>query len=256
MQTMKSPYLELLKGVLTDTIVAEEPERGTPGFGRRFIEHYFRNPRPLTCVPRRRLDHIEACVRAVVREGIEGDLIEAGVWRGGVTVFMRAVLRELDERERVVWVADSFAGLPRPDAERFPKEARAFDSPAMQELGHLAVPMERVQEGFARLSLLDRQVRFLPGWFHESLPSAPIKRLALLRVDGDFYESTQAALSILVPLVSPGGFIIVDDYGEDDWTNCREAVDEFRAAEGIESPLTAVDEYCFYWRKASSQGEL
>jgi len=76
----------------------------------------------------------------------------------------------------------------------------------------LAVPLEEVQALFRRYDLLDAQVRFLKGWFKDTLAGAPIERLALLRLDGDLYESTMDALVPLYDKVSPGGFVIVDDY--------------------------------------------
>ncbi|HJU39681.1 MAG TPA: TylF/MycF/NovP-related O-methyltransferase, partial [Tahibacter sp.] len=87
------------------------------------------------------------------------------------------------------------------------------------------------------------------GWFKDTLPAAPIERLAVLRLDGDYYESTMDALVNLYEKVSVGGYVIVDDYGEDSWTYCRRAVDEFRAAHGIASPLVRVDAPCWYWRR-------
>jgi O-methyltransferase len=239
----------LLKRVLTDTVCTPEPRRGTPGFAAAFIDHYFSNPRPFTCVPVERLDHLEACLRRVVAEEIPGDVVEAGVWRGGVTMLMRAVLRELQANDRTVWVADSFAGLPRPDADRFPKEAFAYDTPVMQQIRQLAVPLGEVAAGFRTLGLLDDCVRFLPGWFADTLPAAPIDRLALLRIDADFYQSTWDALHALYDRLSPGGFVIIDDYGEASWTDCQAAVDQFREARGIAEPLEPVDPYCWFWRK-------
>ena len=97
--------------------------------------------------------------------------------------------------------------------------------------------------------VLDDRVRFLEGWFKDTLPSAPIKKIAVLRLDGDFYESTAHALVNLYDKVSPGGYIIVDDYAEDLWTNCRRAVDGFRLSRGIQEPLQAVDAWCYYWQK-------
>jgi hypothetical protein len=97
--------------------------------------------------------------------------------------------------------------------------------------------------------LLDDQVRWLKGWFKDTLPQAPIERLAVMRLDGDFYESTMDALTGLYERLSVGGYVIVDDYGEDDWTYCRRAVDEFRAARDIADPLIQIDRRCFYWRR-------
>jgi hypothetical protein len=246
---VKSAYLDLLKRVLTDTVLQPEPQRGQPGFRESFALHYFENPRALTCVPLQRLDNVEECVRRAVEDGVPGDLMEAGVWRGGVTIFMRAVLQELGVNDRTVWVADSFEGLPQPDHNRFPKEALAYESPAMRKLRFLAAPLLQVRGAFQCFDLLDDRVRFIPGWFRETLPSAPIEHLAVLRLDADFYESTRDVLVSLYDRVAPGGFVIIDDYGEDDWTYCRRAVDEFRASLGIREPLEPVDPYCWMWRK-------
>jgi hypothetical protein len=244
-----SQYLELLKRVLTDTVTESEPHRGAPGFAEWFISHYFENQRPFTCVPVERLDHLEQCIRQVIAERVPGDLLEAGIWRGGVTMFMRAVLKELDVTDRRVWGADSFEGLPRPTRGPSAKETIAFDSPAMERLGRLAVPRSRVEQGFRRFGLMDEQVRLLPGWFDASLPQAPIDQLAILRIDADFYASTLDVLNVLYEKVSPGGFIVVDDYGEDNWTDCRAAVDEFRRARAVTEAMEPVDPYCWFWQK-------
>jgi O-methyltransferase len=114
----------------------------------------------------------------------------------------------------------------------------------------LAVPLERVRELFARYGLLDDRVRFLPGWFADTLPRAPIERLALLRIDADLYESTGDALAALYDKVSSGGFVIVDDYGC--IPACRTAVDEFRAARGIQEPLEIIDWTGVFWRREAS----
>jgi O-methyltransferase len=108
-----------------------------------------------------RLQHLERCIRDVVARRVTGDLIEAGVWRGGVTIFMRGCLAALGETDRTVWVADSFQGLPRPDAAAYPADVadRLWTCP------ELAVPLEEVRANFARYGLLDGRVRFLAGWF-------------------------------------------------------------------------------------------
>jgi macrocin-O-methyltransferase TylF-like protien len=101
---------------------------------------------------------------------------------------------------------------------------------------------------FRRYGLLDEQVRFLKGWFRDTLPSAPIKTLALLRLDGDLYESTMDALSALYRKVVPGGFVIIDDYG--DFEPCRRAIHEFRDKSGIDDPIERIDDSGVYWRKS------
>jgi len=196
-----------------------------------------------TLVGFERLDNIQYCVETIVSEDIPGDLVETGVWRGGSCIFMRGLLRALGDEGRTVWVADSFAGLPEPDAEKYPddKENR------LHEMEVMAVPVESVKDIFERYGLLDDRVRFLKGWFRDTLPNAPIDKLAVLRLDGDMYESTMDVLSNLYDKVSPGGFIIVDDYGA--YAACRKAVHDFRDQRGISEAIREVDWTGVYWRK-------
>jgi O-methyltransferase len=190
----------------------------------------------------RRMANIEECLDRVREDGVPGDLAETGVWRGGATVFMRGYLAAHEMEDRLVWAADSFEGLPKSTAA----PDRGLDFSAAAE-PVLAVPLEEVQALFARYGLLDERVRFLKGWFRDTLPAAPIARLALLRLDGDLYESTRDALQALYAKLSPGGFLLVDDYG--DFPPCRKAVDEFRAENGIDAPVVEVDWSGVYWRK-------
>lgn len=195
-----------------------------------------------TMVGLKRLDNIEECITDVVRRGIPGDLIETGVWRGGSVIFMRAVLEAYGEVTRNVWVADSFQGLPRPDPTAYP----ADEGMDWSHVDYLAVSLETVKSNFARYGLLDDRVRFLPGWFRDTLPTAPIERLAVLRLDGDLYESTMVALRALYPKLSPGGYVIIDDY---EIESCRRAVDDFRRSEDIGTPIREIDWTGVYWRR-------
>ena len=190
-----------------------------------------------------RLEHLRACVESVVREGIAGDLIETGVWRGGACILMRAVLRAMGDTSRNVWVADSFAGLPKPDAEKYPADA----GDTLYAFKELAVSQAQVRENFQRYGLLDPQVQFLEGLFANTLPRAPIEKLSVLRLDGDMYESTMDAITALYPKLSVGGFCIVDDYGA--VPACRLAVNDYRRAHGIEAPVGMIDWTGACWRK-------
>jgi O-methyltransferase len=201
-------------------------------------------PTAETMVGAERLANVAACVTDVLRRGVAGDLIEAGVWRGGTAILMRAVLAAYGDTTRRVWVADSFQGIPEPDAARYPADAGLdlFRFPA------LSVSLERVQANFARYGLLDDQVRFLPGWFRDTLPQAPVQALAVARLDGDLYESTLDALAGLYPKLSVGGYLIVDDYGAID--ACRQAVDDYRRSHDIREEMVPVDWTGVYWRRA------
>jgi O-methyltransferase len=98
---------------------------------------------------------------------------------------------------------------------------------------------------------MDERVRFLKGWFKDTLPSAPIDRLAVLRLDGDLYGSTIEALDALYPKLSAGGFVIVDDYGAT--PQCRQAIDDFRRDHAVEDPIEVVDWGGVYWQKSGSE---
>jgi Macrocin-O-methyltransferase (TylF) len=244
-------YLDLMKKVLTNTLGDAEPDVDDPRFTQRFLEHYIRG-RAYTMVPLARLDNVQRCMVDVLARGVPGDIIETGIWRGGTTIFMRAVLAAYDVTDRRVWVADSFQGLPEPDHEKFPAEARAHASKTLAaDYQHFAVSRQDVEANFATFGLLDDQVRFLEGWFKDTLPRAPIDRLSVIRLDGDYYESTMDALTSLYDKLSPGGYVIVDDFGERLWTYCRKAIEDFRRHRGIVDELRRVDSKCYYWQRTT-----
>jgi len=196
-----------------------------------------------TMIGMRRLVHLALSAVRLVAEDVPGDLLEAGVWRGGACILMRGVLAALDVEDRSVWVADSFEGLPPPDAETYPADA----GDRHWTFSELAVSIDDVRANFARYELLDERVRFLKGWFKDTLAGAPIPRLALLRVDGDMYGSTMEVLDALYDKLSAGGYCIVDDYGA--VAGCRAAVEDFRRARGIEEPIEQIDWTGICWRK-------
>lgn len=200
-----------------------------------------------TMIGLKRLDNIQHCVTEVLRCGVGGDLIETGVWRGGVTIFMRAILKAYGVTDRLVWVADSFAGLPQPDPEKYPADL----GDNHWRHGELTVSQDTVRANFAKYGLLDDQVRFLSGWFRDTLARAPIARLAVLRLDGDMYESTWQALEGLYHKVSVGGFVIVDDYYA--VAGCRQAVEDFRGKLGIDEPIERIDRLAVFWRKRTME---
>lgn len=193
----------------------------------------------------KRMENIEHCVTDVINNNIEGDLIETGVWRGGATIFMRALLKALEVKDRNVWVADSFEGLPKGNSDKY--EYDKGDKHHVYE--ELAVSLEKVQNNFKKYDLLDGQVKFLKGWFKDTLPTAPIQKIAVLRMDGDMYESTMDALVNLYHKVSVGGYIIVDD-----WVavkGCKAAVEDFIKASNIKAEIIPIDFSAVYWKKVN-----
>jgi len=189
----------------------------------------------------KRLDNLQFCVESVLKEGVPGDVLEAGVWRGGSCILMRAILQLRGVTDRTVWVADSFQGLPAPSHEA----DRDYD---LSGFTTLAISQADVEAAFQRFGLLDSQVKFLKGWFKDTLSSAPLSRLAVLRLDGDLYESTMDILNALYHKVSAGGFIIVDDYRV--LAPCRQAVHDFRERTGIADPIREIDGTGVFWKKS------
>ena len=185
----------------------------------------------------RQLDQMQAAVLDVLQNNVRGDLAEAGVWRGGMTIFMRALLKAYGDEFRQLWVVDSFEGLPVPDTTN----VYAWNE------GDMAVSLEEVKGNFARYNLLDERVTFLKGFFNRSLPSAPISEISILRIDADLYESTLDVLNNLYPRLSPGGYAIFDDFYN--LQDCRRAIEEYREEHGIFEEIVKIDNRAIYWKK-------
>ncbi len=260
-------YLDLLKAAVRNSIYRDEVPRPSPR-EREFAEalratlrekYGARAPdwsaetlhavleanRPVahTLAELAQVDNVLSCVETVLADDVPGDLIETGVFRGGQTILMRGILKAYGVTDRRVFVADSFQGLPAPKLNI--DDAIAHD--VLDSVAHFAISADRVRDNFRRYGLLDEQVCFLEGWFCDTLPHAPISKIAVMRLDGDYYESTRDALTSLYGKLSVGGFAIIDDYGLP--LGCRQAVDEFRAEQGIREPLRAVDAQTVFWRR-------
>ncbi|CAA0104355.1 Demethyldecarbamoylnovobiocin O-methyltransferase [BD1-7 clade bacterium] len=197
---------------------------------------------PHTLIGRQRLNNIEDCLDDIQRDNIPGDVIEAGVWRGGATIFMRGYLKAHNITNKNVWVADSFEGLP-PSIDSLDLQYN------LSKYHFLSINEETVRHNFKTYDLLDEKVRFLKGYFCDTLPSAEIHQLSLLRIDADMFESTIDVLSNLYGKLSVGGYVIIDDYGI--FEPCRHAVDMFRLRHKIKDEIRVVDNSAIYWRKSA-----
>ena len=250
-------YLDLLKKALTGVIYADPPNPATPSLPgevpvqpgtfvderREGGEDWPMNAQ--TMVGLKRLDNLQQCVEQVLADGVPGDFAETGVWRGGVCIFLRGMLEAYGVPDRLVWAADSFEGMPVADENSGGRDHKMGLHRFNDVLG---VSLKEVQENFRRYDLLDDRVRFLPGWFSETLPVAPIERLAILRLDGDLYESTMDALNGLYHKLSMGGYVIVDDFG---LPTCEAAIHDFRAKHSITDEILRIDRFGAYWRRSA-----
>lgn len=196
-----------------------------------------------TMIGLKRLENIEYCFNEVIKDIIPGDFIETGVWRGGATIFMKALLKASKIDNRTVWVADSFEGLPMPNEEKYNEDK----GDQLYTFKELAISLETVQDNFRKYDLLDKNIKFLKGWFKDTLPTAPINELAIIRLDGDLYESTMDGLINLYPKLSKGGFIIIDDWGA--LNSCKQAVIDYRTNNKITEEIIPIDWSGVFWRK-------
>ena len=192
-----------------------------------------------------RLANLRTSIETIIQDDIPGDVLEAGVLYGGASIYMRAVLAVHGVGDRTVWVADSFEGPPTPDLDAYPQDTDMF----LHLIPGMAVGIDIVKTNFARYGLLDDRVRFLKGWFKDTLAEAPIKQLSLLRLDGDSYEATTQIFDALYERVSPGGFIVVDDYLR--FPECRLATDDFRNRRRIVDEISTIDQDGVWWRKTT-----
>lgn len=197
-----------------------------------------------TMIGFKRLSNLQQCISDVIKRQVIGDFVEAGVWRGGASIFMRALLDEFKQDEKKVWLIDSFAGLPPPNEDLYPEDKGLN----LHEHEELAVGLPEVKKNFEKYGLLDEKVEFIKGWFKDSLPAAPISKISILRLDGDLYESTIDALYHLYPKLSVGGYCIIDDWGA--IPACKKAVEDFRRVYGINDDIREIDWTGVYWKKS------
>jgi len=196
--------------------------------------------RPMTLLTRSQLDLIEAAVVALEERAVPGDYIEAGIWRGGVVILLRALINAYGVPERKVVAADSFAGIP--------KNVRALNDPVDLWPDRWIAPLDEVQQGIRRFGLLDDRIEFVAGFFAHSLRKLADRKFALIRLDSDSYDSVETSLEYLYPLLSDGGVIIVDDWH---LVGCKAAVMNYRARHGVKEDIQVWDGNA-YWTKGGN----
>jgi hypothetical protein len=196
-----------------------------------------------TMIGNQRLHNLRVLMESIIHDNIPGDVIETGVWRGGACILMRGILKAYDVSDRNVWVADSFQGLPLPDELKYPAD-KGSNLHTFQEL---QISMDEVMNNFKTYHLLDDQIKFLKGWFKDTLPEAPISQLALMRLDGDMYESTMDGLVNLYPKLANGGYVIIDDYHT--FPFCKAAVNDYCKLNNLSPSIIEIDGMGVFWRK-------
>ncbi len=207
---------------------------------------------PWTTMGRVRIDHLEQALDLVRTGNVPGDLVECGTGRGGGAIFLRGYLEAYFLARPTVWVVDAFRGSPRSDTGAPLNDDRELPVPGGGAgFPLLQADLNMVRDGFARFDLLDDRVRFVEGDLDQTLPSAPIDQIALLRIGDDLGQAVGDVLDRLYDKLAIGGVVVIDDYVDD---ACRQAVDDFRARRRIPEPLEHVDWAGAWWRKLAEPG--
>jgi O-methyltransferase len=198
----------------------------------------------LSMIGYKRLTNLEHLVTDIVNNKVEGSFIETGVWKGGACMFVKYLFNKYNVNKKV-YVADSFQGLPIPNPDKYPKD--------LNDIHHtydfLKISQKDVKNNFSKFNLLDDNVIFLKGWFSETLPKVDDK-FAIIRLDGDMYESTMDALTNLYDKLSINGYVIIDDFS---FIACSDAVNDFRRDNGIVDEMIKIDSSSIYWKKTKNK---
>jgi hypothetical protein len=200
---------------------------------------------PYTMTSPERIYALIQAVRYVSATAIPGDIVECGVWRGGSMMAAALTLIECKDIARELFLFDTFEGMSAPGARDVDLEGRL----AGQLLGvqdrndpksvWCYAPLADAQAAMARTGYPAARTHFLEGKVEETIPERAPARIAILRLDTDWYESTRHELEHLYPRLVPGGVLIIDDYGH--WKGAREAVDEYLRVKGLKLLLNRID---------------
>jgi O-methyltransferase len=199
-----------------------------------------RDVAPFTMTSTERL--LAACdaVEYVVANSIEGAIVECGVWAGGTSMAMAKTLLRLGSRDRHMFLFDTFAGMPEPSAADIDRSGRAAAEVLRGDpTARCIASLSEVKINLASTEYPDDKLHLVRGRVEETLPESAPERIAVLRLDTDWYESTRHELEHLVPRMTPGGVLLIDDYGH--WDGSRRAVDEWVASCGFPVFLARTD---------------
>ncbi len=192
--------------------------------------------RKYTLLPFARLHALEKIGIEVERKAVSGDIVQCGVFKGGSAAIL-ATSTASAVPARTLWLFDSFEGLPT--------GGEKDGDYAIGRTGAAAGTIDNVNKIMRIANVPERRLSIVQGWFQDTFPTVQTGPIAVLHLDADLYDSTKLALERFYDLLSPGGYLVIDDYGSR-WEGCKKAVDEFFASRGIENNLKAVDRDCYF----------
>jgi O-methyltransferase len=241
---MEIASLAMIARKFFDRFGLDIARQDTPFLEPEFVR-YLKACAPFTMVSRERLyAHFQA-LNYVVTHGIEGDIVECGVWRGGTSMLGAMTLLGRGETSRNIWLYDTFAGMTEPTtSDVSPWDGNNAKNlwKANSQADHnkwCFAPIEEVRRNFLSTGYPPDKANFVKGDVALTLLENAPRKIAVLRLDTDWYESTKVELEILFPRLAKGGVILIDDYGA--WTGCKKAVDEYVTAHNIPLMLHRTD---------------
>lgn len=225
--------------------VVRRPDEGTvtypPDFDADLIA-LCEAVRPYTLTSPERIAALRDAVRYLVRSGVPGAVVECGVWRGGSMLVVARTLLEEGATDRDLYLFDTFTHMPFPgpeDVDLFGTPAAEFYDEASAAEAFRYLPMEEVRRVLEGSGYPPERLHFVPGMVEDTIPDQAPGRIALCRLDTDWYRSTLHEMTHLFPRIEPGGILLVDDYGH--FMGAKQAVDEYFAAHGPEVLLHRID---------------
>jgi predicted O-methyltransferase YrrM len=203
----------------------------------------YREVAPHTMTSPERIQALTAATYYVVHAGVPGAIVECGVWRGGSMMAVARTLKQLGVTDRELFLFDTFEGMTDPTEEdRMWTGGRASEllsQHGREERIWGVAPLDVAKRNVLGVGYDPKKIRFVKGPVERTLPDAAPAQIALLRLDTDWYASTKHELEQLFPRLSPGGILIIDDYGH--WLGARQATDEYIAEHDISLLLNRID---------------
>jgi O-methyltransferase len=223
-----------------DIVRYHHEERYPPDF-RDDETGIIRDVRPWTMTSVERIYALIQAVRYLSSNGIAGDIVECGVWKGGSMAAIAKTLLQVHDLKRKLYLFDTFEGMSEPTANDLDYSGKnAFTLLAEQPRFKCdGAPLEGVRKVLYDTGYPKERIHFVQGKVEETIPVSAPESISLLRLDTDWYESTKHELVHLFPRLARNGVIIIDDYGH--WKGCRQACDEYFLQNRIPILLNRID---------------
>lgn len=240
---MRLNNLKAIKKTLSDVFLAKGPATPSHDMGEEFKE-LLHKAIPYSLTSQERMYAMHQATEYVSKYNIPGDIVECGVWKGGSAMISALKLMQMQDTERKIYLYDTYEGMSEPTE----KDVNYCGRPAQEKWELMKDPqrnnwcyasVEEVRKNVFSTGYPENNFIFVKGKVEDTIPAKKPSSISILRLDTDWYESTYHELVHLFPLLSPGGVIIIDDYGH--WSGAREATDKYFRENNIRIFLGRID---------------